>query len=164
MQKIEDVYQQYSKIVYKYLLCLTGKEEIAEDLTQETFVIAVKEISKFKGNCKISVWLCQIAKHLWFKELKKSKRISITQIIPEEMISEETVEETIIEKEEKLILFKQIQKLDEQTKDVMYLRIFGNFNFNEIGEILGKTDNWARVIFYRGKQKIREGKENGKKK
>lgn len=164
MQKIEDVYQEYSKTVYKYLLCLTGKEEIAEDLTQETFVIAVKEISKFKGNCKISVWLCQIAKHLWFKELKKSKRISTTQILPEEMISEETVEQTLIEKEETLALLKEIQKLDEQTKDVMYLRIFGNLNFNEIGKILGKTDNWARVVFYRGKQKIREGKENGEKK
>lgn len=65
MQNIEEIYQQYAQTVYKYLFCLTGKEDISEDLTQETFVIAVKEIAKFRGECKISVWLCQIAKHLW---------------------------------------------------------------------------------------------------
>ena len=74
MQNIEEIYKQHSKTVYKYLFCLTGKEDIAEDLTQETFAIAVKEINKFKGQCKISVWLCQIAKHLWYKELKKIKK------------------------------------------------------------------------------------------
>ena len=62
MQNIEEVYKQYSNTVYKYLFCLTGKEEIAEELTQETFAIAIKQINKFRGDCKISVWLCQIAK------------------------------------------------------------------------------------------------------
>ena len=70
MQNIEEIYKQHSKTVYKYLFCLTHSEDISEDLTQETFAIAVKEIKKFKGNCKISVWLCQIAKHLWYKKLK----------------------------------------------------------------------------------------------
>ena len=79
MQNIEEVYKQYSNTVYKYLFCLTGKEEIAEDLTQETFAIAIKQINKFRGDCKISVWLCQIAKHLWYKELKKSKKIKTYQ-------------------------------------------------------------------------------------
>ena len=75
MQNIEEIYKQYCNTVYRYLFCLTHSEELAEDLTQETFAVAVKEIKKFKGNCKVSVWLCQIAKHLWYKELKKSKKI-----------------------------------------------------------------------------------------
>ena len=74
MQNIEQIYEQYCNTVYKYLFCLTHNEDIAEDLTQETFAIAVKEIKKFKGNCKVSVWLCQIAKHLWYKELKKNRK------------------------------------------------------------------------------------------
>ena len=73
MQNIEKIYEEYSNAVYKYLFCLTGKEDIAEELTQETFVIALKKINKFKGECKLSVWLCQIAKHLWYKKLKKDK-------------------------------------------------------------------------------------------
>ena len=166
MQNIEEVYKQYSNTVYKYLFCLTGKEEIAEDLTQETFAIAIKQINKFRGDCKISVWLCQIAKHLWYKELKKSKKnknISINDL-NEEIEEAQTTEDIICEKEEKLKLFKDMQKLDEQSKEVIYLRMVGNLNFIEIGEILGKTPNWARVTFYRAKQKIREVNKNGKKK
>ena len=137
----------------------------AEDLTQETFAIAIKQINKFRGDCKISVWLCQIAKHLWYKELKKSKKnknISINDL-NEEIEEAQTTEDIICEKEEKLKLFKDMQKLDEQSKEVMYLRMVGNLNFIEIGEILGKTPNWARVTFYRAKQKIREVNKNGKK-
>ena len=165
MQNIEEVYKEYSNTVYKYLFCLTGKEEIAEDLTQETFAIAIKQINKFRGDCKISVWLCQIAKHLWYKELKKSKKnknISINDL-NKEIEEAQTTEDIICEKEEKLKLFKDMQKLDEQSKEVMYLRMVGNLNFIEIGEILGKTPNWARVTFYRAKQKIREVNKNGKK-
>ena len=165
MQNIEEVYKEYSNTVYKYLFCLTGKEEIAEDLTQETFAIAIKQINKFRGDCKISVWLCQIAKHLWYKELKKSKKnknISINDL-SEEIEETQTTEDIICEKEEKLKLFKDMQKLDEQSKEVIYLRMVGNLNFIEIGEILGKTPNWARVTFYRAKQKIREVNKNGKK-
>lgn len=165
MQDIEEVYKEYSNTVYKYLFCLTDKEEIAEDLTQETFAIAIKEINKFRGDCKISVWLCQIAKHLWYKELKKSKKnksISINEL-DEEIKTFETTEDIICEKEEKLKLFKDMQKLDEQSREVMYLRMAGNLSFIEIGEILGKTPNWARVTFYRAKQKIREVNKDGKK-
>ena len=164
MQNIEKVYKEYSNTVFKYLFCLTGKEELAEDLTQETFAIAIKEIGKFRGDCKISVWLCQIAKHLWYKELKKHKKntnISINDL-NEELSSDESIEEIICDKEDKLKLFKSMQKLDEKSKEVMYLRLIGNLNFTEIGEVLGKTPNWARVTFYRAKQKIREVNKNGK--
>lgn len=162
MQNIEEIYKQYCNTVYKYLFCLTNNEAMSEDLTQETFAIAIKEINKFKGNCKVSVWLCQIAKHLCYKELKKNnKNISIDEM-PEEIQVLETTEEIICNNEEKIKLYKNIQKLDEQSKEVMYLRMTGNLNFIEIGEILGKTPNWARVTFYRAKQKIKEVNENGK--
>ncbi len=158
MQNIEQIYKQYCNTIYKYLFCLTHNEDIAEDLTQETFAIAVKEINKFKGDCKISVWLCQIAKHLWYKQLKKGKKnenISMEEL-KEEIPSNETIEDIVCKKEEKIKLFKDIQKLDEQAREVIYLRMVGNLNFIEIGEILGKTPNWARVTFYRAKQKIKE--------
>lgn len=165
MQSIESVYRENFNIVYKYLFCLTHSNDIAEELTQETFCIAVKYINSFKGNCKISVWLCQIAKHLWYKELKKNrknKNISIEEI--EELPEIETTEDKVCKQEEKLKLFKDMQKLDELSREILYLRMVGNLNFIEIGEILGKTPNWARVNFYRAKQKMREVNENGKKK
>ena len=160
MQNIEEIYKEHSNAVYKYLFCLTGNEDLSEELTQETFAIAVKEIKKFKGNCKVSVWLCQIAKHLWYKELKKNKSISIEEV--ENLQEPETVEDFILKKEDKIKLFKDIQKLDEKSRELIYLRMVGNLDFTEIGEILGKTPNWARVNFYRAKQKIREVNKNGK--
>lgn len=165
MQNIEEVYKEYSNTVYKYLFCLTHKEDIAEDLTQETFAIAIKEINKFRGDSKISVWLCQIAKHLWYKELKKSKKKKDIPIeeIDKELKSFETIEDIVCEKEDKLKIYKDMQKLDEKTREVMYLRMVGNLSFIEIGEILGKTPNWARVTYYRAKQKIKEVNRNGKK-
>ena len=66
MQNIEKIYEEYSKIVYKYLFCLTNNKDISEELTQETFYKAILKIDTFKGKCKMSVWLCQIARNLWY--------------------------------------------------------------------------------------------------
>ena len=163
MQNMEEIYKQHSNTVYKYLFCLTHSEDTAEELTQETFAIAVKEINKFKGNCKISVWLCQIAKHLWYKKLKKEKRENKVSFedLNIELVEEDTTEEIICKKEDNLTLFKNIQKLDAISREIIYLRMFGNLNFIEIGEILGKTANWARVNFYRAKEKMKEESKNG---
>lgn len=164
MQNIEEIYKEYSITVYKYLFCLTQNRDISEDLMQETFAIAVKDIKKFRGDCKLSVWLCQIAKHLWYKELKKkNKNANISfEEINENVLYDETPEEIICDKEEKLKLFKDMQKLDSKSKEVMYLRLIGDLSYEEIGEILGKTSNWSRVTFYRAKQKIREENKNEK--
>lgn len=163
MQSMEEIYQQYSSTVYKYLVCLSGNTQIAEDLTQETFVIGIKKIHQFRGECKISTWLCQIAKYLWYQELRKTKKsvfISLEELT-EDLKTENTVENLVVKSEEKLQFFKNLQKLDELSKEVVYLRTMGNLSFIEIAEILGKTANWARVTFFRAKQKIKEEKENG---
>ncbi len=162
MQDIEEIYQKYAGIVYKYIFCLTENENLAEEIVQETFCVAIKNINKFRGESKISTWLCQIAKYIWYEKLrkqKKQKEIPIDEL--ENMVLlENFVEEEIFQKEDKLELFKKIQKLDEQTRNVMYLRILGDLSYEEIGEVMGKTSNWARVVFFRGKQKIKEENEN----
>ena len=161
MQNIEDIYKQYFQTVKRYLFCLTHNNDIVEDLTQETFCKAVKKIGTFKGECKISVWLCQIAKNLWYNELKKNKKMEQTN--EEEiflMISEEKTEDTVIFNENKIELYKRLQFLDEKTREVIYLRITGELSFKEIASILNKTESWARVTFYRGKQKLKEIDEN----
>ena len=123
--------------------------------------MAVKEIDTFKGKCKISVWLCQIAKNLWYNELKKNKK---TETINEqeefEVLPLNTVEEIVISNENKVNFYKKIQQLDAPMKDVIYLRITGELSFKEIASVLNKTENWARVMFYRAKQKLKEGEEN----
>lgn len=160
MQSMEEIYGQYSNMIYKYLLCLSGDAHLAEDLTQETFVIAVSKIHQFRAECKVSTWLCQIAKHLWYKELKKAKKLQ-TEELTENLAIGNRVEDLFLQKEEKLQFFRSVQKLDKLSREVVYLRMMGNLSFIEIAEVLGKTPNWARVTFFRAKQKIKEEQENG---
>lgn len=164
MQDMDTIYKKYGEIVYKYVFCLTGNKDTTEEIVQETFLVAVKDINKFRGECKISTWLCQISKYIWYKKLKKEK---IKKEIPLDILKntlsiEESIEENFWNKEKKIELFKKLQNFDEDTKNVMYLRIFGNFEYNEIAEIMNKTSNWARVVFFRGKQKLKEELENEK--
>lgn len=158
MQDIEQIYKQYFETVKRYLFCLTKNNDTAEELTQETFYKAVQKINTFKGNSKMSVWLCQIAKNLWYNELKKNKRLKSIDDI--EISSAEDIEAHIILNENKLDVYKRMQKLDERTREVIYLRITGELSFKEIATILNKSENWARVTFYRGKQKLKEGEED----
>ena len=157
MQDIEEIYENYFQIVNKYLFCLTHNNDISEELTQETFYRAVRKINTYKGECKMSVWLCQIAKNLWYDECRKNKKFK--NVSEEDLLNIEeknTVEEKVISEDEKISLYKKMQRLDEKTREVMYLRITGELSFKEIGIILNKTENWARVTFYRGKNKLKE--------
>lgn len=156
MQNIEEICNKYYQTVYKYLFCLTHNSEISKDLTQETFYKAVKKIDTYREEAKISVWLCEIAKNLWYDELKKNKKIKQEEI--REIVSDENIESSYIDKEEILEMRNKINKLDESVRRVIYLRIEGDMSFKEIGEVLGKSETWARVTFYRGKQKIKEDK------
>lgn len=157
MQNMEDIYKEYFETVKKYLFCLTHNNDISEELTQEAFYKAVKNMHTLKEDCKISVWLCKIAKNTWLDYIRKNKKIKdISENNLFEIESLETTENTAISNHNKLELYKRIQMLDEKTRDVIYLRITGDLSFKEIGDIFNKTENWARTTFYRGKQKLKE--------
>lgn len=163
-QDIEKVYEANVKAVHKYLFCLTHNADIAEELTQETFYQATKGIGKFRGECKISVWLCQIAKHLWYKELERQKRTTIPlEELEEQVQSFENIENHYLLNIEKVELFRLLHQFDAMTREVVYLRLTGELSFAEIGDIMGKTETWARVTFYRGKQKLMKGRDEWNK-
>lgn len=159
---LDQIYQEYSTMVFKFLISLTGDVQLAEELTQETFYQAVKSANRFDGHCKVSTWLCQIAKHLWFQELGAVKRQGQPEELTETTASSmDTPIEQVIAADEKKAVFKRIHQLNDSAREVVLLRLNGEFSFKDIGEILGKTENWARVTYYRAKQKIMEGmKEN----
>lgn len=153
---IEEIYKQYSKIIYYYLLGICHNEFLAEEMMQETFCIAVAKIGKFRNECKMNVWLCEIAKNLLYKEAQRVKKI-VNMSMDEEIGEIETknnIEEEFIEKEEVEYLYKQIEKLESPRRELMYLRVKLELSFKELAEILGKSETWARVEFYRWKQKV----------
>lgn len=163
MENIEEMYQTYFQTVYRYVLYLSdGNVAVSEDITAETFVAAMEKIHTFRGTCKISVWLCQIAKYLFYKEIKRKKKLKWEDI--ETIQEEQNIEESLLEKEDRAKLWKDMKQLEETTRNVMYLRVIGNLSFEEIAVILGKTANWARVTYFRGKEKLKEVNRDGNQK
>ena len=157
MEDMQKVYQQHAQTVYKFLLAQCRDPGLAEELTQETFYQAVKSVDRFDGSCKVSVWLCQIAKHLWFQHLRKQKREA--PVLPEDLPESNapSAEEGLLEKEGRMALLRLVHDLPEPAREVVYLRAFGGLSFREIGDVCGRTETWARVTFYRSKEKLRNG-------
>ncbi|MBE5934424.1 MAG: sigma-70 family RNA polymerase sigma factor [Lachnospiraceae bacterium] len=149
---MEQIYKEHSMTIYKYLLSLTHDEHLSEELTQETFYQAVRCIDKFDRSCKIVTWLCAIAKNQLLSYNRKHPKV---EELESTNISTGSVEGQVLSDMSKVEILKKIHLLDDPFKEVMYLRVYGDLSFKEIGEVLSKSENWARVTFYRGKEKLK---------
>jgi len=157
-ESMNEIYQEYARPVYLYLQSLCHDEKLAEDLTQETFYRATRSIHRFRGDCRLITWLCQIGKHIWYQELEKRKKRGAWQPLDENIASEGDDASVNMESDEgRISLFRAMQGLDATAREIVYLRVMGDLSFQQIGEILGRTENWARVTFYRAKEKLRKG-------
>lgn len=166
MKKIEELYQNYFKDIFLYLKALSKSDDIAEEITQETFFKAMKAIDTFKGECDIRVWLCQIAKNTFYTYCKKNQKIVQEEISKQLSDEAASIEKNILEKEQVVVIHKLLHEMEEPYKEVFHLRVFGELSFREIGEVFGRTESWSRVTFYRAKckiiEKMEESYENGK--
>ena len=157
MKSMDEVYDRYANTVYRYLLSLTRDPDVAEELTQETFYQAIRSSGRYDGSSSVSTWLCAIAKRVHLVYIRKHpphEDISAAEI------ARASAEESAIENEARRELMKKMHSLKDPMREVMYLRVFGGLSFREIGEILGRTENWARVTFFRGKESLRKEIEN----
>jgi len=153
-----EIYSLYFKDVYKYVLSISRDEIIAEEITQETFFKALKNIDKFDEKCKLYVWLCQIAKNTFFTYRKKEKyHEDLT--VAENVLVESSIEQSLLSKESVFNIHKELHSLDEPYKEVFMLRVFGDLSFSQIGSLFEKTESWARVTYHRAKMKLKERME-----
>ena len=153
MTEFEEVYRLYFRDVYRYCLALTRDEQMAEEVTQETFFKALRAIDQFDGKCRLYVWLCQIAKNTYFSIQRKKRDRSE---LPEDIPSGESLEERLLTKEAAFEIHQLLHRLEEPYKEVFSLRTFGELPFRQIGELFGKTESWARVTYHRARLKIKE--------
>lgn len=156
----DTIYQEYGEFIFKYLLTLTNDFHSAEELTQETFYQAIKSIHNFhsNGSAKFSTWLCAIAKNVWLQEIdRENKKQQLVTSLNNESTKFYNLEDEYIRNEDKITFFKKAQQLNDEKREILYLRLLGDLSFREIGSIFGKTENWARVTFYRAKQELRKG-------
>ena len=160
-QNLEKLYMKYAGPVKKFVLSLGAPEHVADDITSDTFLKALKHINSYDENRSMLTWLCQIAKNTYFDHLRRRDNGSISlediPYIPPDTSSPLSV---LLDDERNRTLYKGIKKLPEPYKDIIYLRMFTDMSFGDIGEIFDKNENWARVTFYRGKLKLKELIEN----
>lgn len=154
MLSMDELYRAHANMIYRYLLALSGDVHTAEELTQETFYQAVRCIDRYDGSCKETTWLCAIAKNLYQAWQRKHWRE--TEALEDSLPSDKTPESDVLHRLEYLELLRQIHTLEEPGREVLYLRLFGQLSFREIGEVLHKSEHWARVTFYRGKEKLKK--------
>lgn len=153
----DEIYKHYFRDVYHFMLVLCRNEALAEEITQETFYKALQNIEHYKGQCKINVWLCQIAKNTYFTYVEKQKRFVQEEIEQEDDLK---IEQQLVKKEQAFYLHQLVHRLDEPYKEVFSLRVFGELSFSQISLLFDKTESWARVTFYRAKKKIQKMMED----
>ena len=156
MQDFEMVFRDNNQFVFRFLMKLCGDVSLAEELTQETFFRAYMNLSALRNEEKVAAWLCQIAKNTyfaWFNEQKRNRPIS--QLTPTD--STPDIAELFEEKELAGRAFSVLHALEEPYKEVFMLSVFGGLSLKDISAMFGKSESWARVTYYRAKQKIMEG-------
>ena len=153
--EFEQIYTTYFGDVYRYIRKLSHSEQIAEEITSETFFKAINASDSFRGDCDMRVWLCQIAKNCYYAYLKKAGR---TQSLDLEALEEQgaSFEEELFRHDTAVQIQKILHMLPEPYKEVFMWRVYAELSFKHIGQIFGKAENWACVTYHRARNKIKE--------
>lgn len=155
MTDFEKLFNENREFIFKYLMKMTRDITLSEELTQETFFRAYMNYASLKNKEKASVWLCQIAKNTyfaWYNEQKKKDSLDYFTMVSDG----KDIEDEYIQKELSQKALFCLHELEEPYKEVFMLSVFGGFSLKDISLVFGKSESWARVTFYRAKQKLSE--------
>lgn len=156
MGRSDIVLERYYEDVFRFLRGLSADEHLAEELTQETFYRALKARDSYRGDADVRIWLCSIAKNLYYTQYKRQKRFVSEEEMEEYQTEDKNFLDIIADRETALRVHRILHDLQEPYKEVFSLRIFGELPFKDIGELFGKSQHWACVVYHRAREKIRE--------
>lgn len=168
--ELDDLYQEYAKMIYHFIFLKCNDKDLAEDIVQTTFLKAILQIDTFQGKSKISTWLCRIAKNEYLNYCRKHNlqqsydeyvEKNGEQSFGQETYFHDTMLEKMILNEQAGVIRKALCTLEEPYKEVFMLRVYGECAFGEIAELFNKNDTWARVTYYRAKEKIMKELKKG---
>lgn len=155
MKVFEEIYQDYKSDVYRFLYKLTSYQfQLSEELLQETFYQAFLSFERFRGECEIKTWLCQIAKNTYYRYLRneiKNENL-VLKISQEEKAYD--VEEQVVQKEIVQLIHRILEEFDDRSKSIVVFRMYADLKFSEIATILNIKEASAKVIYSRAKTKI----------
>lgn len=158
---MDEIYRRHAKAVYAFLLAKTADSMLAEELTQETFYQAVKSIGSFRGESSVSTWLIGIANNVLRGYFRKQKKQAEEELPKTEIAARggTATEDIVLRSMDTISLMQAMHRLPEPYREVLHLRLTADLSFKEIGQIMERTENWARVTYYRGKEKLLKGVE-----
>lgn len=162
MTEFEEIYRAYFDDVYLYIRRLSGDGELAEEITSETFFKAMRSMDRFRGDCDIRVWLCQIAKNCYFTHRKKAGRTDSLDTLSELPSEESTPEEQCFQRAQAAEIREALHQVPEPYREVFMWRVFAELSFREISQVFGKSENWACVTYHRAKKMIKSRLEDEK--
>lgn len=155
MTEFEKLFNENRGFIFKYLMKMTHDSSLSEELTQETFFRAYMNYASLRNKEKVSVWLCQIAKNTYFARYNEQKKQASLDVLETAGI-DESIEDVFVQKELSQKALRCLHELEEPYKEVFMLSVFGGFSLKDISSIFGKSESFARVTFYRAKQKLLE--------
>lgn len=151
---IDRLYELYFKDIYTYIHSLSHNKAVAEEVAQEVFFKALKNIDTFDGKKNVRAWLFTIAKNTYFTYYKHEKALTTCSIDKTVVGSNDDIIEYLVVEEQSFAVHKFLHEMKEPYKEVFMLRFFGELSYEKIGMLFNKNAGWARVCCYRAKNKL----------
>ena len=154
----DQIYRDLFDPVYRYVLTLSQNPQTAEEITQETFFRALRSLDQFQGRSSLKSWLCAIARNIWLSEQRRKKPLPLDEAAA---VADPGMgpEEALQRRDGSMHIHRLLHGLEEPYREVFTLRALGQLSFKDIGEIFGKSENWACVVYHRARAKIRKKME-----
>ncbi len=149
----EELFTQYFAKVHHFILAMSRNPDIADEITQQTFFKALKNLDSFQGRSDPGTWLCSIAKNEYFALLRRKD----VPTAPDSHIfhqNSEDVADKIARQQQHMQIHRHLHALAEPYREVFMLRTFGELKYAQIAELFGRTESWARSTYYRAKLEL----------
>jgi RNA polymerase sigma factor (sigma-70 family) len=149
------LYKLYSRAMYNVGYRITGNEADAEDVLQEAFISAFRNLESYRGDASFGSWIKKIVINKAINQLKKRKLVTMPEDeefdIPAEASDQEYMPELSVDK-----VRQTIQQLPDGYRSVLSLYLLEGYDHQEIGEIMGITESTSKSQLNRAKSKLKE--------
>ena len=148
----------YKNMVFSLAYKMTKNKEEAEEVSQDTFIKAFKNLSNFKGDSKFSTWLYRICYHTTLDAIKKNKKnnytFEINEVTYNQIQSVETILQGIERKERSVIMDKCLMKLPDEERSILWMFYYDELSLKEIIEVTNFSEANLKVKLHRARKKL----------
>jgi RNA polymerase sigma-70 factor (ECF subfamily) len=154
------IFEQHHRFVFRFLYGMVGECRLAEELTQETFMQAYKNIGTLREEAKLPSWLCGIARHVALHSLRsrpgKNQWIGIDdQEVTDLKDAQVTPETRLLNIELKAVIHDALAALDDDKRAVFILKVLQQMSYEEIAEVTGYSIPKLKTDLHRAKAQMR---------